>query len=232
MNRLAIMQPYFLPYIGYFALMAASDRFVLFDDVNFINRGWINRNRILMDGHDHLFTVPLQGASQHLPINAIAVCDDTPWRKKLLRTIEQAYRPAPFFAQTFALLNEIIHTPETNLSRYVGASLTLLHDFLGLRCTIIPSSTVYANADLKAQDRILDICRQEQATQYLNLPGGQALYQPAAFAGQGVQLDFVASPTGTYVQFGAPFVPHLSIIDVLMFNGRAATAAMLEHHDC
>lgn len=225
--KLAIMQPYFLPYIGYFQLMAASDRFVVFDDVNYIKRGWINRNRILLNRKDHLFTIPLNGASQNRQINTIALCSATPWRVKLRRTVEQAYRAAPYFEQIFPLIARIIESRESDLAGYIGNSLRTLHAFLDMRGELIPSSSRYANEMLKGQERILDICRQERASDYLNLPGGQDLYQDAAFSEKGFCLKFVQSRLTPYKQFDNPFVPGLSIIDVLMFNGRDQTVAML-----
>src|SRR5512140_19777 len=104
MKSIAIMQPYFLPYIGYFQLMAAVDKFVVFDDVNYINRGWINRNRLLLNGGAHTFTVPLRGASQNKLICDIELAEDDGWRDKLLRTISQSYAKTPCYAEVAPLM--------------------------------------------------------------------------------------------------------------------------------
>lgn len=223
MMKLAIMQPYFVPYIGYFQLMAAVDRFVLFDDVSFINRGWINRNRILAGGREQLMTIPLRGASQNRLINQIALGDDVSWRGKLLKTIEQSYRKAPFYAETMPLVKDILSCPETMLAPWLRFSLTALHAWLELPCQIVASSAQYENKDDKGAQRILDICRQEQASVYVNAPGGKALYAPADFAALGVQLRFLKPRLEEYDQRAATFTPGLSIIDVLMHQGRAAT---------
>lgn len=217
------MQPYFVPYIGYFQLMAAVDRFVLFDDVSFINRGWINRNRILAGGREHLMTVPLRGASQNQLIKQIALSDDVSWRGKLLKTIEQSYRKAPFYAETMPLVKDILSCPETMLAPWLRFSLTVLHGWLELPCQIVASSAHYENKDYKGAQRILDICRQEQASVYVNAPGGRDLYAPADFAALGVQLRFLKPRLEEYEQGAAAFMPGLSIIDVLMRQGRAAT---------
>lgn len=221
--KLAIMQPYFVPYIGYFQLMAAVDRFVLFDDVSFINRGWINRNRLLVGGREHLMTIPLRGASQNQLINQIALDDGLSWRGKLLKTIEQSYRKAPFYAETMPLVKDMLSCPETMLAPWLRYSLTAVHAWLELPCQIVASSAQYENQDYKGARRILDICRQEQASVYVNAPGGKDLYAPADFAALGMQLRFLQPRLAEYDQGGPAFMPGLSIIDVLMHQGRAAT---------
>lgn len=225
--KLAIMQPYFAPYIGYFQLMAAVDRFVLLDDVNFINRGWINRNRILVGGREHLITIPLRGASQNQRINQIALSGDDAWRSKLLKTIGQAYRKAPFYAETIPLVKDMLACPETMLAPYLRSSLAALHAWLELPCEIVTSSAEYENKEYKGAQRIIDICRQEQASVYVNAPGGKDLYAPADFSALGIQLRFLKPRIEAYAQGAAAFTPGLSIIDVLMYNGRAGTRQAL-----
>jgi hypothetical protein len=226
--RLAVMQPYFLPYIGYFQLMAAVDKFVVFDDVNFINRGWINRNRILVGGEEAFATVPLSGASQNHKINEIAIAHDKPWQAKLLRTIEQSYKRAPYFEEVFPLMRTTVEAPATNLAAFVTQSLVSVKDWLGIACELVPSSAIYANTQLKGEARIVDICRQERATHYVNLPGGKDLYDKATFAAKGIALQFIQPQPVAYVQKAPAFVPWLSILDVMMCNGRRGTADMLK----
>jgi len=218
--KLAIMQPYFLPYIGYFQLMAAVDKFVVYDDVNFIKGGWINRNRILLNGREHLFTVPLAGASPNRLINQIKIAPGTGWKRKLTSTIEQAYRPAPHFEQIFPLLTVIINHAEQGLSNYVVHALEKVCGYLDITTTIAPNSAIYYNSELQGEARVLDICRQEKADIYINAPGGRALYNPQHFRQQNVELRFLESAPIEYQQFGPDFYPSLSIIDVLMFNSR------------
>ncbi|MBC7501696.1 MAG: WbqC family protein [Herminiimonas sp.] len=226
--KLAIMQPYFLPYLGYFQLMAQADRFVLLDDVKYINRGWINRNRILIDGHPYRFTVPVAGASHHRRINELNLYDGAPWRVKLFRTIDQAYRAAPFHAEVQPLLARIINAPATNLAEFIEHSLKVLHAYLGLRCSLTSAARSHPKPIFAGQERILEMCSHEQASHYLNLPGGRALYNPADFFDRGIALQFLENKSYTYQQFNGRFIPDLSIVDVLMFNGRDNTAALLE----
>jgi WbqC-like protein family len=216
--KLAIMQPYFLPYLGYFQLMAAVDKFVIYDDVRFINRGWINRNRILVKGRDHLFTVPLRGASQNRNINEIAVVAEKSWREKLLRTFELAYSRAPRFVEVFPLVRTIVNFAESNLAGYLRNGLLTIKNYLALPTKIIATSAIYNNRELKGPVRILDICRKEKATTYVNAIGGKDLYEPELFRAHGITLRFLDPTHLEYEQFGAEFQPGLSIVDVLMFN--------------
>ncbi len=224
---IAIMQPYFLPYIGYFQLLNAVDKFVLYDDVNFINRGWINRNNLLLGGKPHLFTLPLVNASQNRLIHEVSLSEEATWRKKITKTVQQAYQKAPHFQAVFPLFEEIIHQESTDISDLVYQSLLKLTGHLGIETEIVKSSRVYGNSDLKGQDRILSICSKEGATRYINPIGGQELYDKAQFEHAGIQLNFIKSMGHSYPQFKNAFVPWLSILDVLMFNDLARTRELL-----
>ncbi|GAB3568153.1 WbqC family protein [Spirosoma luteolum] len=228
---LAIMQPYFLPYIGYMQLMSAVDTFVLYDDVAFINRGWINRNRLLINGQEHLFTVPLRDASQNKRINEVHLADDPKWRSKLLKTIEQGYRKAPQFATVMPLAETLINVPTDSIAELVHSSLVSINEYLGLTTRLVASSSIYNNVELKAQERILDICRQENATRYINPIGGMELYDKETFTQAGMTLNFIRSVRAEYPQFKNEFVPWLSILDVLMFNDKDATLALLKTYE-
>ncbi len=218
MKTIAIMQPYFLPYIGYFQLMAAVDKFIIYDDVNYINRGWINRNRLLLNGVSHTFTVPLSRASQNRLICDIEVNDEQNWRIKLLRTIQQAYGQAPYYAQVSTLLEDVINYPSIRLDEFLLNSLREVVRYLSLNVEIVSSSRCYKNAHLKGQDRILDICRQEGADIYINPIGGVELYDRNNFSTQDVSLLFLQAHPISYSQGKSEHVPWLSILDVLMFN--------------
>ncbi|GAB3045859.1 WbqC family protein [Spirosoma pulveris] len=215
---LAIMQPYFLPYIGYMQLMGAVDTFVLYDDVAFINRGWINRNRLLINGQEYLFTIPLKDASQNKRINEVHLADDPKWRSKLLKTIEQGYRKAPSYQTVMPLTEKIINFTTNSIAELIHFSLVELNTYLGLSTRLVISSSIYANSELKAQERILDICRQEKASRYINPIGGMELYDAPTFAQAGIDLKFIKSKRAEYSQFKNDFIPWLSVLDTLMFN--------------
>ncbi|MPR36779.1 WbqC family protein [Salmonirosea aquatica] len=223
----AIMQPYFLPYIGYFQLLNTVDKFVLYDDVNFINRGWVNRNSILLGGKPHLFTVPLDNASQNKLIHEVKMTGEASWRKKLIKTVQQAYQKAPYFPTVFPIFEEILHLEATDIADLVYRSLLILKGYMGIETELVRSSRIYENSSLKGQARILDICNKEGATQYINPIGGQELYGRAHFEAQGIQLNFIKSNPHPYPQFKNAFVPWLSILDVLMFNDMTNTQELL-----
>lgn len=214
---LAIMQPYLLPYAGYYQLMMAVDKFVILDDVAFINRGWINRNRILVNGVAQYFTVPLESASQNKMISETTVISDGKWKIKLERTVEMAYKKAPFFKEVFPLFASIIQYSDLNLSAFLFHSAKLVNEFLGIDKTLVASSAIYGNRHLKGQARIIDICRQEKASTYINPPGGRALYDAGLFSKQNIELLFLKPELNEYPQQGIKqFIPGLSILDQLM----------------
>jgi hypothetical protein len=225
------MQPYLFPYIGYFQLMKAVEKFVVYDDVSFINRGWINRNNLLINGKASLFTVPLTGASQNRLIKDIPLAEDAKWPEKLMKTIEVNYRRAPFFGPVQQLLTGILAQRGVYINELIVASLKAINAYLGIGTTLVESSVVYGNDHLKAQDRILDICRQEGCTTYVNPIGGTALYDKDRFGAAGIALKFIKSKPIAYRQFSGPFVPWLSIIDVLMFNPAEEVNHLLNEYE-
>lgn len=228
---LAIMQPYFLPYIGYFQLLKAVDKFVVYDDVNFITRGYINRNNLLVNGNATLFTIPLKDASQNKLICEVSLSEDLSWRKKLLKTVEQSYRKAPMFTSVFPLFETIVRHDADTIAALCRYSLSTVCSYLGITTEIVPSSVGYDNAALKRQERILDICRQEAATHYINPQGGAELYDSAVFASHNVRLSFLKAGLTPYTQFREPFVPGLSILDVLMFNDIPEVHLLLNEYE-
>lgn len=222
------MQPYFLPYLGYFQLMASVDTFVLYDDVNFINRGWINRNRINLNGAAHMLTIPLRHASQNKLICGINISNEIAWQNKALKTIRQAYAKTPQFARIYPLLEAIINYPADNLANYLHHSLHMLRDHLCLQTRLVDTSRLYDNQALKGQDRIIDICRREHAERYINAIGGLNLYNQANFEPLGLQLTFLYPSLPVYDTGSTPFIPGLSIIDVLMHNTQATIKEFLQ----
>lgn len=227
---LAIFQPYFLPYIGYWQLLAMVDCFVVYDNIEYTKKGWINRNRYLKGGAAEYFTVPLKKGSDFLTVAERAIAADFD-RAKLLRTLSASYRRAPHFDQVFPVIERIVQCPVANLFEYVHYSLREMARFLEIPTPMVVSSTIAIDHDLRAEQKVLALCRAMGADRYVNPVGGQALYSPAAFAAESIRLDFVQSRPLAYPQFGGPFVPNLSILDVLMFNSKAAVHGMLSEVD-
>lgn len=216
-KRLAIMQPYFFPYIGYFQLIAAVDMFIVYDNIKYTKKGWINRNRMLQNGSDVMFSLPLKNDSDYLDVCERALASNFN-AEKLLNQLHGAYRHAPYFARAFPLIEEILRYENTNLFGFLYHSIVKTSDYLGIRTEIKVSSEIAIDHSLKNQDRVLALCEATGARTYVNAIGGVALYSRGAFMNKGIKLKFINSLPFEYVQYGDPFVPWLSIIDVMMFN--------------
>lgn len=226
--KLAIMQPYFLPYIGYFQLMKAVDQFVLYDNIQFTKKGWFHRNRILVNGTDAMFSLPLKKDSDYLDVAQRELADSFEQEsKKILRRIEESYRKAPHFQDIMPLIEQCFQRGSGNLFSFIHASLTLLTRFLEIDTAIIISSSIDIDHTLKSQDKVLALCKRLGAHTYINAIGGRDLYTAETFRNAGIHLCFIRAEPIEYNQFSDGFVPWLSIIDVLMFNSRDRVAEML-----
>ncbi|MDR5853370.1 WbqC family protein [Caballeronia sp. LZ062] len=228
--KVAIMQPYFLPYIGYFQLIGAVDVFVVYDNIKYTKKGWFNRNRFLQNGGDAYFSIPLVADSDSLDVVARSIAPSFD-RQKLLNQIQGAYRRAPHFAQGFELLRECVEQEERNLFHFLHHSIRATNKRLSLDTRIVVSSTLPIDHSLRAQDKVLAICGALGATTYINAIGGTALYSAPDFAERGIELRFLQPRALEYRQFGEPFVPWLSILDLLMFNPADEVEAMLGEFD-
>lgn len=224
------MQPYFFPYLGYWQLLAAVDRFVVYDNIEYTKKGWINRNRFLRDGADAPFTLPLKKGSDFLDVRERSLADDfNP--ATLLNPFREAYRKAPYFDAVFPLIETIVKAAPKNLFDYLLHSLVATAAHLEISTPIIVSSTVPIDHRLKAGEKVLAMCGALGAHRYLNSVGGRTLYTAETFAAAGVELKFIQTRPVTYPQFGQPFVPGLSILDVMMFNSPDAVRRMLGEYD-
>ena len=217
MMNVGVMQPYFFPYIGYWQLICAVDTYVLFDDVNYIKRGWINRNRILCNGDVRFFNVYLNHASQNKKINEILINDDE-LNDNNIKIIYEAYRNAPFFSDAFPVIENILSCSEKNLARFNGYLIKHICDYLKIKTNIIYSSEIKKNNELKGQDKIISICNILGATDYINAIGGMDLYDEKCFFDNHINLHFLKTKDFSYKQFDDEFHGNLSIIDVMMFN--------------
>lgn len=226
--KLGIMQPYFMPYIGYWQLMNLVDQYVIYDDVNFIKGGWINRNRILVNGAPKYFNVPMLGSSSNVLINEVRVDHNAAVIRKSLRSIEGAYKKAPYFDIVNPMLEEILWCGEDNIAKYIEHSFRVICKYLDIRTELIVSSDLDKDTTLKGQDKVIAICRLLGATEYYNAIGGRELYSYDAFREHGLQLKFVETKNIVYQQFDNTFQPNLSIIDMMMFNSQDKIREYLE----
>lgn len=227
---IAVMQPYFFPYLGYFQLINIVDKFVLYDDVNYINRGWINRNNFLINGKKHLITIPLKNASQNKKICDIELNFDERWRNKTIKSFEFSYKKAPYYNEVISIIKHVLHINLNTISELNHSSIEQIIKYLNIKTEIIYSSSIYNNENLHGQERILDICKKEKANQYINPIGGIELYDKKAFSQNGIQLNFLKTNIISYKQYDNEFIPHLSIIDILMFNSQSEIKKLLNRY--
>jgi len=227
--RIAVMQPYFFPYIGYFQLVNLVDKFVFYDDVNFIKNGWINRNRIIINQKASYFTIQLKNASSFKKINEIEFTDK---RHKLLKTLEMAYKKAPYYNSVMPMVEDVLKYETNKISNLAIYSVIKTSNYLGFNTDFDISSKSYAETQgLNKAERLIEICNQNKINNYVNAIGGKELYAKDTFKKSNVNLLFIKSKINEYKQFNNEFIPGLSIIDILMFNSIEETNKMLNSYE-
>lgn len=231
--KLSIMQPYLFPYIFLYSLIKAADKFVVYDAVAYIKQGFINRNRILVNGKPKMFTIPLHKASSFTMINDIEINlkEYDIFRKKFFKTLEQNYHKAPYYVEVINLITKSLPSFCYFISELATNSINNVCEYLSIPTTIIETAIYYDNKELRGMERVIDICKKENATTYINSIGGQKLYSKEHFEKEGIQLLFLEPKEIKYKQFGKPFVPNLSIIDVLMHNSPEETNKILDRYE-
>lgn len=225
------MQPYLFPYIGYYQLVYAVDKFVFYDDVKFIKGGWINRNNILVQGKKQYFNVIMKGASPNKNINEIEIKLDF---KKTLKTIKQSYSRAPYLDITYKLIDEVFQnaSEDWRISQLAGLSVERISKHLDLNTDFYYSSISYGDSAMfNRVERIIDICKKTNEKTYINASGGKSLYRKQDFKKRGINLFFIKNNLEEYSQFSNPFISGLSIIDVLMFNDTERTREMIAAYE-
>jgi hypothetical protein len=220
-KKIAIMQPYFFPYIGYFQLINAVDEFIIYDNIKYTKKGWINRNRILSDGKNSLITLPIKKDSDFLDVADRELPKN--WereRTKVINQIVNSYRKSPHFDSAFDIIEKSMSCSNTNLFEFIHYSLLQINDYIGIKTKIIKSSDVPIDHSLKSKDKIIEICKNRNASVYINPIGGTGLYRKEEFKDSNIDLCFIKSNPILYSQFSDNFIPCLSIIDVIMFNSK------------
>jgi len=218
--KIGIMQPYFFPYIGYFQLIKSVDVFIVYDNIKYTKKGWINRNRMLQNGKDGMFSLPLKNDADHLDVRERELAADFN-RDKLLNKFKDAYRRAPYFEQTFTLIESIVRYEDKNLFSFLHNSIVAICKYLVIDTKVQVSSEIAIDHCLKNQDRVIALCEALRASIYVNAIGGMGLYSEETFREKCIELKFIKSKSFEYPQFGEAFVPWLSIVDVMMFNSVA-----------
>jgi hypothetical protein len=230
-GHLAIMQPYLFPYLGYFHLIEACELFIFYDDVHFIKRGWINRNRIALEKKEHLFTFPVKHASQNVLIKDTKISFESNWKRKFFSKLRLAYKDAPNFKSTMDLIEETLKTHEgESISDLAIRSIQLVYEYLGTDLKYGISSDLSPHTThLRKSERLIQITKELGFGSYVNLPGGREIYTKEHFRNYGIDLHFINSLEYQYPQYNSDFIPSLSIIDVLMFNNEEETKDLLRN---
>lgn len=231
--KLAIMQPYFFPYIGYFQLINAVDQFILLDEVQYIRHGWINRNRILKPGGGvQYITVPLQKHRQKSIIKEVHISEGDDWKMRILRQLEHYRKKAPFFKSVCNLLEQAFESNATQISVLNQHLLQKACNYIGINTQIVSSSSLLLDyTAVNAKDEwALTISEQLKASEYINPIGGIELFEKEKFRTKNIKLSFLKSNDIVYSQNQKGFETNLSIIDVMMFNEPKAIKNMIDHY--
>jgi hypothetical protein len=223
--KLGIMQPYLFPYLGYWQLIKAVDLYVVYDDVTYIKSGWINRNNFLINGEKKLYTIKLKNAGSYKLINEIEILDDF---ADLIKMLQNNYAKAPHFNETMKIIKNIITFDRSNLSLFIFNSFKIICAYLNIKTDLRLSSSIEKDNTLKGKDKVINICKTLNASEYYNAIGGYELYEKTEFNEQGINLFFLKTNITPYKQFKYDFIPGLSIIDILMFNSSGEINSMLD----
>lgn len=224
-----IMQPYFLPYLGYWQLLNHVDQYIVYDNIQFSKRGWFIKNNFLMNGVAKPFSLPLKKDSDYLNVDQRMMSPEREKAaQKILEQIKSAYAKAPYFKEVYSVLQECFLSKEDNLFEFLTNSITVIKDYLNITTNIIVSSSIEIDHDLKGKDKVLSLCKAVNTTKYVNPIGGVELYDKEEFKNEGVELGFIKMDTIEYPQFKNNFVPNLSIIDVIMFNTKEEIKTLLD----
>lgn len=215
--RVGILQPYLLPYIGYFQLINSVDYIVIFDDVQYTKKGWINRNRFQINGAEQKLSIPLEQVSgfQNISDRNISLSYDP---ASTISQITNAYRKAPNFSFVIEQMRKIFNFSERNLFLFILNSIEVVNDYLEIKTPIVVSSDIHAARGVRGKDRVIKICQELGAKTYINPQNGRSLYDKQEFEEQGIELLFLEAHLTEYSQSTSSFLPGLSILDVLMMN--------------
>jgi hypothetical protein len=229
--KIAIMQPYFLPYIGYFQLIDAVDKFIIYDDVSFIKGGWINRNNILVNNAANLISIPLKDGNSGVSIcDVVLAANRDFWSSKLLKKVNQAYAKAPYFDPVYTMFEEWVGGPSDRISEIDVTAIKSICKYIGIETEILETSRGYDNGHLASAARVIDICKKESADGYVNASGGRSLYSSENFNKHKIELRFLESSQSEYKQRGEGFTPGLSILDLLMFASVEEISVALKNY--
>ena len=225
------MQPYFIPYIGYFQLISSVDEFIIYDNIQYTKKGWINRNRISVNGKDQFITIPIKKDSDYLDVSERMISDN--WGKekyKILNIIKSFYGKAPNFKEAYGVIEDCLNIEEENLFNFIYETILIINNFLDIKTKIIISSDIDIDHNLRSKNKVIEICKNRNAEIYVNSIGGISLYDKEEFKDNGIILNFIKSNPIKYQQSNSEFIPWLSILDVMMFNSKEKIKEYLKEY--
>lgn len=230
--KLAIMQPYFFPYLGYFQLMNYVDEWIIFDHIKFIDKGWVNRNRILHPNPEKIWqfiSVPLAKRRQFDNINELSIAQNHHWVDSIMGKLT-TYKKAPHYNETIELIHECLSGSPINLSMMLKKTLQQTAQYLGIQTTITTQS--HQNWELPEITHpgqwALEISKLKGAKTYINPHGGSEIFQQDEFDNAKIELQFLKPILQPYPQYRGNFTKGLSIIDVMMWNDKHSIQRMLK----
>ena len=226
MKRIAVMQPYFFPYLGYYQLFNCVDEFIFFDDANFFKKGFINNNYFVLSGIKTKFTIPIKNASQNRSINQHEYIKDR-LIKKFLKSVYLNYKESKKFQCIFNIINQIFDTDNLNVADLNITTITKIFQYLNINKKFFKSSDILPKGQYKNKTWIAEICKVREGTTYINSFGGRRLYKADFFKSYDLDLEFLKPNFSKYMQFSKAFIPSLSMIDVLMHNSKEEVRKLL-----
>lgn len=228
---LGMMQPYFFPYLGYWQLMNSVDEYILYDDVNYIKGGWINRNKIKTNGSEVILGLQIKKASQNKKINELELAMTDLDKERLVNKVKSAYGKAPNAKVVLELFKDIVYCDINNLAEFLEYSNRKIAEFMGIKTLILSATKLQLDHTAKGQERVINTCLERGASKYINAIGGKELYDKQSFMEAGIQLEFLRMDSDiVYPQGKGEFIPSLSILDVLMYNNEEEVRELLKRY--
>jgi len=231
--KIGIMQPYLFPYLGYFSLIKYTDKWIVFDMVQYIRHGWINRNRVLKPGGGWQYIiVPLEKHHRNTLIKDIKISKNINWRKQILGKLTYYKRIAPYYDKIIELVQDVLSLNTESIVTLNIYSLKKVCEYLDISFNYEVFSEM--NLDIgsiqEPGDWALEISKVLRAKEYVNPPGAMDIFDKQKFRRAGVGLKFLKVELGEYNQKRGEFEPGLSIIDVMMFNGPEVISKFLDNY--
>lgn len=232
--KLGIMQPYFLPYLGYYSLIEATDQFILFDIVQYIRHGWIERNQVLNNKNESFYIkVPLEKHSRSTTIQNINIKNSQRWQDTILAQLSQYKKKSKYYTQVVDMLKHSFETTPSNITELNSTILKTTCEYLDMNAKIETFSDMNITLpDVNAPDEwALYISKHMKATEYINPEGGKTFFNVEKYQNENISIKFLKQELRPYKQFTDEFTPGMSIIDVLMFNSINDTKELINAYN-